>query len=202
MFDVDFDIKATSRSKCKELGVSASICKKSGKYQKLHKHISGIYIGYTNIPVDAVTNLCAIPYHEMEDLGFVKIDCLVNHAYNSFGNKQDLLEAYEKEPDWSLLLDREFVANLPQLGKHCKFLLEVKPTDIHMLADVLALIRPAKTKFKELYIKNPEKCRKLLYEKPAAKDGRYYKKSQAYGYAGMIISVMNKRASVTRMFGY
>ena len=83
-FDVDIDVQSfTDRDK---LGVRGSILTEK---KTLKAHPSARYID-TNMPVDGMTNLAAIPYEAAEELGFVKIDILSNSSYDGFASKQEI----------------------------------------------------------------------------------------------------------------
>ena len=57
---------------------------------KLVKHNSGVYLH--DVPVDAVSNLCAVPYEQAEEQSFFKIDFLnvgiyISHPSASLGDR-------------------------------------------------------------------------------------------------------------------
>lgn len=188
IFDVDIDIKSNvSREK---FGVRAMVYNKTTS--KILPHPSGVYI--EPVPVDEKTGLCAFDYEYGNELGFMKVDILSNSSYDMFTSKEDLLYHLNKEPDWDLLKDEEFVKSLPHVGKYHDLLVMMEPTSVEELADILALIRPAKLKYLKQYKDNPKKVRKNLYKRPP--DGSaYFKRSHAISYAVMITAIMNKRTN-------
>jgi predicted house-cleaning noncanonical NTP pyrophosphatase (MazG superfamily) len=157
--------------------------------QTIKPHASGYYID--DVPVDPVTGMSTVHFKEMEALGFIKVDLITNTVYDGFSSKQEVLDNLNKEPDWSRLLDKDFVQKLPHLKDHMELLEALKPQSIEDLADVLALIRPGKIHLIDDYIDNKSKTRKRLYSRP--KKGYYIKKSHAVAYAHMIVCVMNSK---------
>lgn len=155
----------------------------------IRPHQSGHYVD-GNVPIDPETGMSTVHYKDMEANGFIKIDLLSNSSYQPFKSKVEVLEAAEKEPDWSLLENEEFVKRLPHIGGNFELVKEVQPKSVEELADVLALMRPAKIKYIDDYLEDKDKVRKNLYKR--AKKGYYIKKSHAVAYALMIVCVMNK----------
>ena len=95
----------------------------------------------------------------------------------------------EPSPDWEMLYnDPDEVAKIPHIGNHFWILRKVKPTSIIELADILALIRPAKINLVDAYVADREAVRKILYIKD---EKYYYKKSHAVAYAHLIVAFMN-----------
>ena len=183
MFDVDIDV-APSMDKSK-YGTIAMI-HNSGVVKK---HNSGYYYNL-NMPVDGETGLAALDYKVAEDLGYIKVDLLNNNAYSNIRSMYEYNKLLEQEPVWELLwTEPDFVGKLPQVGNHFKLLKRLQPRSIMELADALALIRPAKRKYVESYLKNRVKIRPLIYKKDG--DKYYFKKSHAVMYAHMIVVVMN-----------
>ena len=70
--------------------------------------------------------------------------------------------------------------------KHGEVLNTLKPKSIQQVADVLALVRPGKSKLMGLYQKSPELVEDLLWESSGS--GFQFKKSHAICYA-MVIQV-------------
>lgn len=151
---------------------------------ELKSHPCGIYPQH--IPVDRLTGLAAIPYDKAEELGFMKLDFLHNSVYNHFESREEIEALIQIEPEWSILLMPSEQKKLFQLSKHGEILDRVKPKSIEDIADVLALIRPGKTQFLELYLSDKNKGRVLLYAKDK-KSGYSFKKSHAIAYALVIV---------------
>jgi len=185
-FDVDIDVK--SHTKKDDYGIPAVIYDSEEK--KIRKHNSGFYFN-CNIPEDKETGWAAIDYKDAEDQGFIKIDLLTNYSYDFFHTKQDILDAMNKEPDWDLLLDEDFINKLPQISGHYDLIRKVRPKSIEELSDVLALMRPGKKHLLDKYLNNRNQVRKNLYTRP--KQGYLFKKSHAIAYAVMLVCVMNKK---------
>ena len=169
-------------------GVPAIIYKEANKTST--KHPSGHYFN-TNMPIDQETGMATMDYKDAEDVGFIKLDLLNNNAMARFSTMVDYYEAINTEPDWELLWTRpDYVKGLPQVGRHYEMLCKIKPRSIIELADVLALIRPAKVDLIQHYLNDPTKMRSILYNKT---DKYYFKKSHAVAYAYLIVAVMNSR---------
>lgn len=152
----------------------------------LKKHNVGIY--FQNIPVDAKTNLAAIPYKRALDFGFFKVDMIHLKLLDSFESKEQLREYMYREPEWELLEHEKVVEQLFHLSKSFHIVKAVKPTNVLELADCLALIRPGKQKLLNSYIKDRTSIRQELYKKNKVSDLR---KSHALPYAYLIIAQLN-----------
>jgi len=149
------------------------------------KHNTGIYMH--EVPVDALTNLCSVPYKEAEDNGYFKIDFLNVSIYKGVRDEEHLTQLMETEPLWELLEHQEFVDKVFHLSGHSEILRKLKPTNVEELAAVLAIIRPAK---RHLVNETWETIQKEVWTKP--EDGSYYfKKSHAVSYAVACIVHMN-----------
>ena len=73
---------------------------------KLVKHNTGVYMH--EVPLNAVENVCAIPYNEAEDVGLFKLDFLNVSLYKGIKNEQHLTQLMETEPLWDLLEQDDF----------------------------------------------------------------------------------------------
>ena len=152
---------------------------------RLVKHNTGVYLH--EVPVDAVTSLCSVPYEQAEEQEFFKIDFLNVGLYNGVRNEEHLLQLMETEPLWDLLLQDEFNNLLFHVNGHGSILREMRPTSIEQLAAVLAMIRPAK---RHLIGKDWSVVMKEVWTKPET-DEYYFKKSHATAYAVAILVQMN-----------
>ena len=152
---------------------------------RLVKHNTGVYLH--EVPVDAVTGLCSVPYEQAEDQEFFKIDFLNVGLYNGVRNEEHLKQLMETEPLWDLLLQDEFVDLLFHLNGHGAILRKTCPTSVAQLAAVLAMIRPAK---RNLIGKSWPEIMKEVWMKPETND-YYFKKSHATAYAVAIVVQMN-----------
>lgn len=155
---------------------------------ELKPHASGVY--FQNMQKDPITNLAAIPYDESEEFGYTKFDFLHLDMLSVFKSKEQMRELLEKEPNWKLLEDRNFVENnkLFQLAKQFNVLYKVKPKSIVELADVLMLIRSNKIVLIDKYIRNKKAVRPELYTRRVAKDLR---RSHAVAYALLVVLHMH-----------
>ena len=148
----------------------------------LKQHTVGYH--FQDIPVDHITGLAAIPFRDVEDYGYYKIDMLTVHLLKHFDSKAEMRRLQKMEPNWDLLLDDDVIPTLFHLGKAGDVLKKVKPRSIQELADVFALIRPNKRGLLDKYVKNPEKYRTELFTKRAPEDMR---KAHAIPYAILIV---------------
>lgn len=178
--DIDIDVKTsfTPKELFDNTITHASIVENG----KLKKHIVGNY--FQNVPTDPITGLAAIPYDKAEQFGFIKIDILHLSVLDIFESKKEIKALLKKEPDWSLLLNKDVVSKLFHLSNHYDILKQIKPTCVLELADTLALIRPNKLCLIDKYIKDRDNVRKQLYTKTDKSDLR---KSHAIPYALLIV---------------
>jgi hypothetical protein len=151
----------------------------------LVKHNTGIYLH--EVPVDAVTGLCAIPYDVAEEEKFFKIDFLNVGIYKGIKNEDHLVQLMNQEPLWDLLEDDAFNSLLFHVNGHGITLRVTKPRTIEQLAAVIAMIRPAK---RYLIGKPWEVITDEVWTKPAH-DQYFFKKSHAIAYATAIVVQMN-----------
>lgn len=170
--DIDIDLAPGHRQKLLEhiRHVPASLKDNS-------KHLSGIYV--TAIPANISGN-ANINYVEAEKLSYFKIDLLTNSVYGLIRDQDHYDELLNKEPDWDLLLDSDFVKNLSHLSNYHNILYQMRPKSYEELAMVLAIIRPGK---KHLIGKSWEEISKTVWE---ATEEYSFRKSHAISYAVMI----------------
>ena len=152
---------------------------------KLVKHNTGVYMH--EVPVDAITGLCAVPYDQADNEGYFKIDFLNVGIYKGVRNEAHLTELMNREPLWDLLEQDDFSNLLFHVNGHGAILREMKPTCIEELAAVLAIIRPAK---RYLIGKDWKLVMQEVWAKPA-NDEYFFKKSHAVAYAHAIVVQMN-----------
>ena len=152
---------------------------------RLVKHNTGVYLH--EVPVDALSSLCSVPYEQAEEQEFFKIDFLNVGLYNGVRNEEHLKQLMETEPLWDLLLQDDFNNLLFHVNGHGSILREMQPTSIEQLAAVLAMIRPAK---RQLIGKDWTTVMKEVWTKPETND-YYFKKSHATAYAAAIVVQMN-----------
>jgi hypothetical protein len=152
---------------------------------KLVKHNTGVYLH--EVPVNAIEDLCAVPYEEAEDRGYFKVDFLNVGIYKGVRDEAHLIQLMGTEPLWDLLLDDEFIQNLFHVNGHGSILRQTKPRSIEQLAAVLAMIRPAK---RYLIGKDWTTVMTEVWTKPE-NDDYFFKKSHATAYAVAIVVQMN-----------
>jgi DNA polymerase III alpha subunit len=152
---------------------------------KLVKHNTGIYLH--EAPLDAVKNVCAIPYERAEEQGYFKIDFLNVGIYKGVRDEEHLTQLMNTEPLWDLLEQDDFCNLLFHVNGHGGILRQMKPTSVEQLAAVLAMIRPAK---RYLIGKDWNTVMNEVWTKPSS-DEYYFKKSHATAYAMAIVVQMN-----------
>ena len=152
---------------------------------KLVKHNTGVYMH--EVPVDAVSGLCQLPYEQAEDEKYFKIDFLNVGIYKGVRDEDHLIQLMETKPLWDLLLQDEFADLLFHLNGHGAILRKTCPSSVEELAAVLAMIRPAK---RNLIGKPWPEIMKEVWVKPETND-YYFKKSHATAYAVAIVVQMN-----------
>lgn len=150
---------------------------------ELVKHNTGVY--FHNVPLNAVKNLCAVPYDLAEDHGFFKVDMLNVSIYKGVRDEFHLIELMNREPLWDLLQQDDFTGMLFHVNGHGDILRQLKPSSIEQLAAVLAIIRPAK---RYLIGKDWNTVMREVWTKS---DEYFFKKSHATAYAVAIVVQMN-----------
>ena len=155
------------------------------KDNQIKKHNTGVYV--TDIPVEPLSNVSSIDYREAEDRGYFKLDILNVGVYENVKDEKHLVTLVSKEPDWSLLEERQIVDTLFHIHNHFDIVNTLKPKSVEQLASVLAIIRPAK---RHLAKQNWDNINESVWKKPT--DGTYFfKKSHAIGYALAIVLQLN-----------
>ncbi|NBP00731.1 MAG: hypothetical protein EBU90_11490 [Proteobacteria bacterium] len=149
------------------------------------RHNTGIYTH--QIPVNPLTGTASINYKLAEERGYLKIDFLNVGIYKNIRSEEHLNELLNKEPLWDLLEQDDFVNLLFHVNGHGSILREMKPKNISQLAEVLALIRPAK---RYLIGKDWTTVMNEVWTKPEG-DEYYFKKSHATAYAAAVVVQMN-----------
>ena len=188
MTDIDIDFKDRIQALEKINFIQACT------YDRFRKrHNTGVY--FQNIPHD-IDKLSTIPYKQAEEQGYFKIDFLNVSVYSCVRDETHLQSLMDTEPVWDILKDRGLVEKeyhingqvqtLFQLSNNWWVLEKHSPENIHQLAQVLALIRPAKN---YLVGSSWKVIEKEIWEIP--KSGYFWKKSHAYAYATLIKVQMN-----------
>lgn len=148
------------------------------------KHNTGVYVN--PIPCNPITGLSNIDYDTAEELGYMKLDLLNVHVYNSVRSNEHLDELCKREPQWEKLKERDFVAKLIHLSNHFDVVQQHLPTTMDQLAMVLAIIRPSK---RYLIGRRWREINEEIWIKPV--EGYYFKKAHAYSYAQLVMVHMN-----------
>jgi hypothetical protein len=152
---------------------------------QLIKHNTGVYLH--EVPINAIEDLCSVPYEAAEKRNYFKIDFLNVGIYNGVTNEEHLVTLMNREPLWDLLLDDNFNSLLFHVNGHGGILREMKPKTVEQLAAVLAMIRPAK---RYLVGRDWQTVMKEVWAKPEG-DEYFFKKSHATAYAVAIVVQMN-----------
>jgi hypothetical protein len=177
--DIDFTDRDSALKLFKHVGASRV------ENNRLVKHNTGIYMH--QVPVNALTGLCAVPYDTAEQREYFKIDFLNVGLYNGIKDEDHLVHLMNQEPLWDLLLQDDFTSLLFHVNGHGSILKEMQPKSIEQLAAVLAIIRPAK---RYLIGKDWTTVMTEVWTKPE-NDDYYFKKSHATAYAVAIVVQMN-----------
>ena len=168
--------------------IPASKLSKSG----IFPHGVGVY--FCDVPNDLMSGLCSIDYKRAEeDYGYVKVDILHNTIYDSFKSRSEMINILKKQPDWTLLKNREVVETLPHINNYYELLQDL-PTinSITEMAMFISVIRPGKKYLIETLkqTNNWNSIRDKIWEKED--NGYMYKKSHAISYATLIVLALNK----------
>jgi DNA polymerase III alpha subunit len=177
--DIDFLDREKALALFKHVGASRI------DNEKLVKHNTGVYLH--EVPTDAITGLCAVPYDAAEERKYFKIDFLNVGIYKGVRDESHLIELMNKEPLWDLLEDDSFNSLLFHVNGHGEILRKMKPTTIEQLAAVLAMIRPAK---RYLIGSDWNTVLNEVWKKPESEE-YFFKKSHATAYAVAIVVQMN-----------
>lgn len=163
---------------------------------KLVPHNTGVY--FHTVPVNARTNLSAIPYETADNQGYFKIDFLNVSLYKDIRDEEHLIQLMDQEPDWSLLEHEEIVNSLFHINGHFQVVKRVKPKNVEQLAAVLAMIRPAK---RYLIGKDWTTVMSEVWQKPQHEKQYYFKHAHAVAYAVAIVVQLNLMLEQTSLLG-
>ena len=133
-----------------------------------------------------MTKVASLDYEVADKLGYFKIDFLNVSAYEGVRDEQHLVELMYQQPDWSMLKNKDTVAKLFHISDHYGLINKLNPQSIDQLAAVLAIIRPGK---RHLADSDWDTIMKDVWIKP--KEGYFFKKAHAIGYAYVIVVQMN-----------
>jgi DNA polymerase III alpha subunit len=180
--DIDFGDREIALSVIKYVNAM-----RLNEQNKSVKHATGIYL--QEIPKDIINNISTIPFKEAENHGWMKLDFLNVGFYKQIKDRNHLKQLINKEPDWTLLQNKELLEYIFHLNGHYKIVSKLKPSNIDQLAATLAIIRPAKA---HLLNKDWDTILKNVWLPTPSPDGAYaFKKSHSYSYATVIIAQLN-----------
>ena len=177
--DIDFTDRDSALKLFKHVGASRV------ENDRMAKHNTGVYLH--QVPVNALTGLCAVPYDIAEQRKYFKIDFLNVGLYKGIKDEDHLVQLMNQEPLWDLLLQDDFTSLLFHVNGHGSILKEMQPKNIEQLAAVLGIIRPAK---RYLIGKDWLDVKKEVWLKPEG-DEYFFKKAHAIAYAAAIVVQMN-----------
>lgn len=152
----------------------------------LAKHQTGVY--FQDAPLDPVTGFASILYEEAAELGYFKIDFLNNTIYQGVRDEAHLDELVNRDPEWSLLEERDIVGMLAHIKDHFGAVQFIKPKSIDDLAVVLAIIRPAK---KHLYGRSRTEIDAEIWKPEPGAEEYQFKRAHAIAYAVSIVVQLN-----------
>lgn len=182
-FTSDIDIDVADRNLLLEhINVIPAAIRRDGVVKK---HNTGVHP--TSIPWDPINSMSSLDYNDAEDRGYIKLDLLNVWVYKMVKSEGHLISLM-REPDWNLLLDREFFEGLIHIGKHYN-VMAAQPEPINSiprLAMFLNLIRPGR---RHLLGKTWGEISKTIWT--AGGDGYAFKKSHAVAYAHLVVVNMN-----------
>ncbi len=147
------------------------------------RHNSGVY--FQNIPIDPLDRLAAWDYKTAADLGFFKIDFLVNSIYRAVRDEAHLKLLLTTAPPWEAFDDATIVGALAHIGEHFDIVRTIRPRNITDLAICIALVRPGK---RYLVRKNRELIDREIWLKT---EKYYFKKTHAIAYAASLVVQLN-----------
>lgn len=179
--DIDIDF-ADNRAAMAAVGAIPAMVLRDDSPQP---HPSGAYL--QDIPINPITGLAAFEFREAEEKGFSKIDFLNQSIYREIRDEQHLIELMNREPEWSLLEEENFVNQLPHIKDHYAVLQAIEPKSVEDLAVVLALIRPGK---KRLIGQPRHEIDRHIWAM-TEEDGYVFRKAHAISYAMLIVVKMN-----------
>jgi DNA polymerase III alpha subunit len=191
---MDIDIDFADRTKA--LALFEHVRASRLEDARLVPHNTGVY--FHTVPLNAASNLCAIPYEQSEAKGYFKIDFLNVSLYKDIKDEAHLIRLMEQEPDWVLFEHQEIVDSLFHINGHFDVVKKVKPKSVEQLAAVLAMIRPAK---RYLIGKDWQTVLNEVWQKPKHEHQYYFKHAHAIAYAVAIVVQLNLIIEQTLVLG-
>lgn len=178
--DVDIDVQ----NRNKVLNIIKTIPAAIHSDDGFRKHPTGVYV--QDIPINPHTGFSKFDHKQDDD--YQKIDFLNLGVLETFITNDQLSNLVNLDPDWNLLKNREIVEGLPHIHKWFDLLKNFNVNSVDRLAMFLGLIRPGKEHLRK---SNWEKIEKEIWKQT---DKYNFKKSHAYGYALMIVAVLNVKS--------
>lgn len=180
--DIDIDISPVDR----EFILDQLPCIEAMLIQEgqVKKHPVGVY--FQNIPTDFDTGFSAIPYDQAAEYGYYKFDFLNLHLLKYFESHDEIKMLLDREPDWSLLENKENIEQLFHIKNYSEVVLKIAPKSVEELADCIAIIRPGKMQYLDRYCRDKDTVRELLYRKEGETKSTF-RKSHAIAYSLNII---------------
>jgi hypothetical protein len=146
----------------------------------IRKHASGVHV--CDIPYDPINDIAAIDYDAAEKRGYLKLDLLNVHVYESIKSEEHLNKLM-REPNWADLKNNLFVEKLIHLNNQFYNISRMPEpiNSIPRLAMFLAIIRPGK---KHLMGKSWSEISKTVWDKGT--DDYVFKKSHSISYSWLV----------------
>lgn len=152
---------------------------------EVRKHNSGVYV--TPIPVDLEHGCSSIDYREAETRGYFKIDFLNQSVYELIRNQDHYDSMLNKEPNWNLLLDKQFCERVVHISNYYELVCDMRPDTIPRMAAFIAIIRPGKA---HLQRQSWETVFASVWDGDDSK-GFVFKKSHSISYARLVALHIN-----------
>lgn len=151
----------------------------------VERHNTGVY--FQPVPTNPLTGLATVDHRRAGELGYFKVDLLNNSVYQGVRDREHLLALQQQEPPWQLFEHAEVVSQLYHINNHTELCAQMRPTSIEQLAQLLAVIRPAKA---HLRGRPWSEVARSVWTPPT--DGRYhFKRAHAIAFATVIVVQLN-----------
>jgi hypothetical protein len=100
------------------------------------KHVTSVYV--QDIEYDPVTGLAS---ENFEESPYTKIDFLNLSFLSKFKSNKEINELMNLEPDWSMLMDKNIVKELPHIHEYYSLISKICPKSLNDLITILNKIR-------------------------------------------------------------
>ena len=152
---------------------------------EVRKHNSGVYV--TPVPIDPINGCASIDYREAEDRGYFKIDFLNQSVYTLIRDQAHFDAMLDKEPNWDLLLDKQFCEQVVHISNYHDLVCAMRPDSIPRMAAFIAIIRPGKA---HLQRQDWQTVFASVWDKDDSR-GFVFKKSHSISYARLVALHIN-----------